>query len=82
MSEPELEISWQKFERLPKSITFGEVAVCPRCHARTRKYDYDGLVGARHKDPTVKRKPCLGCNGLGIIPNKGPIPLTMPEGME
>ena len=78
----DLEISWEKFQVMPFPIVFGEIAVCPRCRARTRKYDYDGLQGPRHKDPFVKRRPCLGCNGFGIVPNKGPIPITMPEGME
>lgn len=82
VTKSELEISTEKFDVMPKTIVFGEVAVCPRCHARTRKYDYEGKEMKRHKDPHVKRKPCLGCNGFGIVPNKGPIPMTMPEGME
>lgn len=32
-----------------------------------------------YRDPTsAKSKPCERCNGYGIIPNKGPIPITMP----
>lgn len=81
-TEYEPEITWDKFIKLPAHIEFGAVAVCPRCHAQTRRYDYDGLAGVRHKDPYRKKRPCLGCNGLGIVPNTGPIPLTLPEGME
>ena len=80
--EVELQISWEKFVKLPHPIEFGAVAVCPRCRGRTKKYDYEGLQDKRHKDPWKSKKPCLGCNGFGIIPNVGPIPLTMPEGME
>jgi len=71
-----------KFVSLPARIEFGQVAVCPRCKGRTRKYEYENLHGLRHKDPYVNGKPCTGCNGWGIVPNVGPIPLTLPEGLD
>lgn len=71
-----------KFVTLPARIMFGEVAVCPRCRAKTRQYHYDGLEGQRHKDPHVSMKPCVACNGFGMVPNKGPIPMTAPEQMK
>lgn len=67
-----------KFVRLPAKIDFGAVAVCPRCHAKTQRYSYKALEGKRHKDPVKEKIPCINCNGWGIVPNKGPIPLTMP----
>lgn len=76
---PEQAAITYKFAKMPDKIDFGAVAVCPRCRSKTRKYDYPGLEGKRHKDPWIKKKPCEGCNGLGIIPNKGAIPITMPE---
>lgn len=79
--EPAPGMADHKFRTLPAKITFGEVAVCPRCRAKTRKYDYDGLPGLRHKDPYESKKPCLGCNGFGFVPNQGPIPMTAPEQM-
>jgi len=70
-----------KFTTLPSPIVFGNVAVCGRCRAKTRKYFYEGLEELRHKDPFLKKQPCIGCNGWGIVPNRGAIPITMPEGM-
>lgn len=33
-----------------------------------------------YRDPTSdKPKPCERCNGYGIVPNQGPIPITMPS---
>jgi hypothetical protein len=79
LAAPEPGLPVQRFDRLPKPVIMGEVAVCPRCRARTRKLHYEGLEGARHKDPHSTRQPCLGCNGFGIVPNKGPISMTPPE---
>lgn len=70
-----------RFTTLPDKLDFGAVAVCPRCHARTRKYHYEGLEALRHKDPHVKKSACLGCNGWGVVPNKGAITMTAPEGL-
>ena len=70
-----------RFTRLPSKIEFGAVAVCPRCKAKTRRYNYPGLEGVRHKDPFRNKQACIGCNGFGIVPNKGPIPMTPPEGL-
>lgn len=68
-----------QFTVLPEKIDFGTVAVCPRCHARTRKHKYGAQGKYLHKDP-YRKMACLGCGGWGIVPNKGPIPATMPEG--
>lgn len=70
-----------KFEKMPRHFAFGEVAVCPRCRGKTQKYQFKKTEGKRHKDPTKEATPCLACNGWGIVPNNGPIPVTMPEGM-
>jgi hypothetical protein len=75
------EVETGAFTRLPKPINFGEVAVCPRCRGKTRRYNYPGLDDLRHKDPYVDKIPCKGCNGWGIVPNRGPIPMTAPEGL-
>lgn len=72
-------IEFERFNRLPERIEFGQVAVCPRCRGRTKKVFYKNLNETRHKDKIKLNTPCLGCNGFGLIPNKGPIPITMPE---
>lgn len=77
--EEEASLPQTQFTRMPDKIEFGSVAVCPRCKGRTRKYAYPGLEGPRHKDPVAGKKQCLGCNGFGIVPNRGPIPLSMPN---
>ena len=102
-----------KFDRLPKKIDWGSVAICPRCHSKTTRgrtpkeiekdeglepehvrqrkskkkeggsalIDEDGIKLFR--DPKSRKgKPCEGCNGYGIIPNQGPIAITMPTGPE
>jgi len=69
-----------QFTKKPTKVDFGAVAVCPRCHAKTRKHKYGDVTDLRHKDPYKEKQPCLGCGGWGIVPNKGPIPMTMPEG--
>lgn len=71
-----------KFTKLPAKIDFGAVAVCPRCRARTQKYLFKGKHDKLHKDPVKEKTPCIGCNGWGIVPNIGPIPMTSPEGMK
>lgn len=73
-----------KFDRLPARLDFGLLAVCPRCKGRTAKFEFDGMEGKRHRDPyrDGKRKPCQGCNGWGIVPNVGAIPMTPPEGLK
>lgn len=70
------------FDDLPRHLVLGEVAVCPRCRAKTHRYNYKDYEGARHKDPHKKGKPCLGCNGWGIVPNQGPIAMAPPEGLK
>ncbi len=69
-------ISEFKFSKLPSKVSFGEVAICPRCKAKTQKYAFKNLDGKRHKDPTKEKTPCIGCNGWGIVPNKGPVPMV------
>lgn len=61
-----------KFETLPK-IIFGEVAVCPRCRARTKRVLYEKYGEVRHKDPFQTTIPCQTCNGFGFVPNHGPV---------
>lgn len=111
--EPELtEDPSPKFARLPAKIDFGEIAVCPRCHAKTkrgpvvrkapvedkpswgrqktkrRKTNEDAPTPMiddwgtpLHRDPHMKKlQPCWRCNGYGIVPNIGPIALTVPTG--
>ena len=42
--------------------------------------DLDGVL--LYRDPhSRKPKPCERCNGYGVIPNQGQIPLTPPSGM-
>jgi len=96
------------YESMPKKVSWGDTAVCPRCkgkttrgrkskprdegsepeHIRQRKarrkegpnlVDSDGILLFR--DPYSREvKPCLRCNGYGIVPNEGPIPFTPPTG--
>lgn len=70
-----------KFTKPPARVDFGAVAVCPRCHARTRKHVFKNTNEMRHKDPYRPKSYCQGCNGWGIVPNKGAIAVTMPEGI-
>lgn len=43
----------------------------------TRLVDEDGVL--LFKDPFAsKSQPCQRCNGYGVVPNVGPIPITMP----
>ena len=103
-----------KFDRLPKKLDWGSMAICPRCHSKTTRgrtpkeiakddpglqpehirqrkskskgdgpalIDADGVLLFR--DPKSRKgKPCEMCNGYGIIPNQGPIAITMPTGPE
>lgn len=71
-----------QFTALPERLDFGSVAVCPRCHARTNRARFGQNKHSLHKDPYHKKGPCIGCLGWGIVPNKGPIPATVPEGMQ
>jgi hypothetical protein len=109
--EPEPPETGDKFDRLPTKIDFGEVAVCPRCHAKSKRGPrpkkeplpgekpkqqrrrktneeppadlIDEFGVALHRDPYwTPTQPCTRCNGYGIVPNKGPIALTMPTGTE
>jgi DnaJ-class molecular chaperone len=50
-----------RFVKFPERLELGAVARCYRC---------DG----RGNEPGSKKKPCSRCRGMGIIPNKGPIP--------
>jgi hypothetical protein len=70
-----------KFDKLPKKISFGAVAVCPRCRGKTQKYKFKGIDDKRHKDPLKDKTPCVACNGWGLVPNVGAIAMTAPEGM-
>lgn len=70
-----------QFTEMPSKIDFGDVAVCPRCHAKTARVKYGSSPRSLHKDPYVKG-PCQGCRGWGIVPNRGAVPITMPEGMD
>lgn len=49
-----------RYREKPERIVFGETAWCYACHGTGKK------SGERSK-------PCPRCEGLGIIPNKGPI---------
>lgn len=77
--EEENQLTQFQFTKMPTKIEFGSVAVCPRCKGTSRKYAYEGLEGARHKDPVLKKRACINCNGFGIVPNKGPISVSMPS---
>jgi hypothetical protein len=100
----------EQFSSLPAKIDFGEVAVCPRCKAKTtrgpaKKREVDPETAAKrehqqrrkkmnaaiaptmvddagtplHRDPVIKKfVPCLRCGGYGIVPNIGPIALSLP----
>jgi len=81
LASPEPGLPEARFQRLPRTVVMGDVAVCPRCRGKTRLMHFVGLDGIRHKDPHEPKRPCLGCNGFGIVPNKGPIPLTVPDAM-
>lgn len=105
--EPEQPVG-AKFERMPRKLIWGDMAICPRCRQKTTrgrkpKPKDDGLVPEHirqrrakaaakegpvlidpdgvllYRDPTSKTvKPCQRCNGYGIVPNQGPVPITMP----
>lgn len=78
-NEPETpEASEYRFTEMPSKIDFGAVAVCPRCRSRTIKARFGTNKHSLHKDPYNKKGPCQGCGGWGIVPNRGPIPITMP----
>lgn len=50
-----------RFTTLPERIEFGLVARCPRCNGKGN-------------EPGSKKTPCHRCRGMGVVPNKGPIP--------
>ena len=49
-----------RYRERPARIVFGESAWCYRCRGNG-------------KNPDDKTKFCGRCNGIGIIPNRGPI---------
>lgn len=50
-----------RFNKMPDHIEFGQVLPCYRCKGRGT-------------EPGSKKTKCHRCLGMGIIPNKGPIP--------
>jgi hypothetical protein len=73
---------------LPSTIAFGSVAICPRCKGYRRKAGKDSHGRprpadeyCRDPDRRAKGERCRRCNGHGVVPNVGPIPMTMPEGL-
>ena len=50
------------YPQKPKTMTFGETLICPRCNGKTN-------------EPGAGRSvPCKRCGGVGLIPNVGAIP--------
>lgn len=62
-----------KYDKPPRTIAFGTTVPCPRCRGRTQRYKFRKTDGLRHKDPSIEKTPCVGCNGWGIVPNIGPV---------
>jgi len=50
-----------RFNKMPDRIEFGSVLRCYRCEGKGT-------------EPGSRKTVCRRCKGLGIIPNKGPIP--------
>lgn len=67
------------FDHRPAKIDWGAMALCPSCKGKIGKEPLlgdDGKPVTKHKR---RKAPCPRCNGYGIVPNIGPIPLTMPD---
>lgn len=67
-----------KYTSEPDHVSFGGTVICPRCHRKGRPMKETGLF----RDPFYKGKhpiPCTRCNGFGLVPNSGPIPVQVPS---
>ena len=53
-------VSERRYSSLPERIEFGETVWCPNCNGGKRS-------------PKDESKVCARCNGIGVIPNRGPI---------
>jgi hypothetical protein len=65
-----------RYTRDPGHLVFGRDILCPRCHNKTRMLKEQEL----RRDPFGKKnpRPCDRCNGWGLVPNQGPIPVQTP----
>jgi len=73
-----------RFTRMPAKIDFGTMAICHRC--KGKKMPERWSPAGKHlpadefcRDPKDRKNPCRRCNGFGVVPNLGPIPITLPE---
>lgn len=73
-----------RFTSMPTKIDFGTMAICHRCKGKKLPDRY--TPAGKHlpaddfcRDPKDRKNPCRRCGGFGIVPNLGPIPITMPE---
>ena len=62
----------EKYEAVPAKIDFGTTMLCPRCKGVKTKTK--GKFREFSSEPNHPAKPCIRCDGLGIVPNKGPNP--------
>lgn len=62
----------------PRRLEIGQTLICPRCHG-IRRPERITKKGNRLPaeticyDPEQRAKPCHRCNGLGLVPNVGPV---------
>jgi len=73
-----------RFTQMPERLDFGSMAVCHRC--KGKKLLERQTPSGKHlpadefcRDPKDRKNACRRCNGFGIVPNLGPIPITLPE---
>lgn len=73
-----------RFTKMPQRLDFGSMAVCHRC--KGKKLPERWTPAGKHlpgdefcRDPKDRKNPCRRCGGFGIVPNLGPIPITLPE---
>jgi len=63
----------ESFTEKPNArVVFGMTILCPRCKGFRRKRK--GFIDDYSADPYNTSVPCPRCNGVGVVPNKGPNP--------